>query len=406
MTKLGVVLSGGGARGAYEVGVLSYVLRDLARRHHRVPEFRVIAGTSVGAINGTFLASIMDQPDRGIAGLERIWETLALRDVLAFGANQLLSLPRVLRGGHRPSGVFDARALAQLAGRGTNWSALRRNIDDGVLDAVCVTATQVMNGRPVLFVDARPGLEMPGCLRQMMRIQQAELGVQHVLASAAIPLLFPPVAIDGRLHCDGGLRASTPLAPVVHLGANRVLVVGLSAKSPARESGLMPGEYPGAAFLLGKVLNAFLLDPIDNDLAALARTNAILRDGIERFGPEFVDVVNRAAEERGEPPRRPVQAVIVRPSRDLGVMAAEYIRSHKSRFGGPIGKRLFALLDMGVGNDSDIASYLLFDGGFASELISLGRKDARAHRDEIEAAFFGADVSFPEGTRPSRPPGA
>lgn len=399
MSEIALVLSGGGARGAYEVGVLSYVFRELAKRHRAKIRVAYVSGTSVGAVNGAFFASVADDPANGLAELEALWKSLTLPDVLGFGIGQVAKLPSVLLGGQRASGIFDSAALASLAARGMNWRRLRSNIDRGVLRALTITTTQVTTGRPVVFVDRSPRTPLPPSLARRAIVRADQIRLPHVLASAAIPLIFPPVAIDGHLHCDGGLRLNTPMAPALHLGAGRLFAVGVSSPVSVGAPPLPEGVYPGAPFLLGKVLNAFLLDHLAMDLVELERINQFLRDGIDVFGPSFLERMNELQAARGEPRRRIVDHVAVRPSVDLGRIAAEHIRSHRVRFGRLLGRTLLRLLDVGEGADSDIASYLMFDGEYAKKLIELGRADARARRDELAELLF--DVTDDTETAPA-----
>lgn len=392
MSEIALVLSGGGARGAYEVGVLSYVFRDLAKRYRQPIRVAHVCGTSVGAVNGTFYASVADDPSAGLVELEALWESLTLANVLGFGVGQVAKLPSVLLGGRRGSGIFDSQALASFAASGMNWRRLRSNIDRGVLRALTVTTTQVATGLPVVFVDRSPRTPLPPSLARRAIVRADQIRLPHVLASAAIPLIFPPVAIDGHLHCDGGLRLNTPMAPAIHLGAGRIFAVGVSSPVSIGAPALPPGTYPGAPFLLGKVLNAFLLDHLAMDLVELERINHFLRDGIEVFGDAFLERMNALQAARGEPRRRVVRHIAVRPSVDLGRIAAEHIRSHRVRFGKMLGRTLLRLLDVGEGADSDIASYLMFDGEYAKKLIELGRSDARARRDELaDFLYDGTD---------------
>jgi NTE family protein len=391
LTDLSLVLSGGGARGAYEVGVLSYVFRDLVRRHGRPIPIGFVCGTSVGAVNGTYFASVADEPDSGLRELEALWHSLTLQDVLRFGPRQVALLPSVLLGGTRANGIFDSQALAELAAKGLSWRRLRGNLDRGIVRALTITTTQVTTGRPVVFVDRSPSTPLPPSLARRAVVRADRIRLSHVLASAAIPLVFPPVPIDGQLHCDGGLRLNTPMAPAIHLGAEKILAIGVSSPAPAVGlPSLPPGVFPGAPFLLGKVLNAFLLDHLAMDLVELDRINQFLRDGTALYGPGFLEQMNERAASRGEPRRRPVDYLAVRPSIDLGRVAAEHIRSHRVRFGRILGRTLLKLLDMGEGADADLASYLMFDGTYAKKLIDLGRADAHARRDELGEFLFGA----------------
>ena len=384
---LGVILSGGGARGAYEAGVLEYAFGDLARRVGRTPQLGVISGTSVGAVNGTYLASTADDTASAVSDLRRMWCELELADVLSFGFRQAAGLHRVILGGKRATGIFDASPLASMVGEGIRWRKLGRNLRAGKLRALVVSATHVPTGRPVVFVDRSPDTPVPQGFSANVQVRALRIGPAHVLASASIPLVFPPVRVGRELHCDGGLRLNTPMAPALHMGMNRLLVIGVSDPGHRRVP-LQTGRYPGASFMLGKVLNAFLLDHLNSDLEELHRINSYLKDGVAAYGPEFVKRINQASKARGGMARRIVNDLVIRPSVDLGLIASEYLKSHRARFGAALGRSFLRMLDVGTHGDSDLASYLLFDGEYARELIDLGRKDAAARRDELEAILF------------------
>lgn len=391
MSGLGLILSGGGARGAYEAGVLSYVLGDLCRKQERTVAFDVVAGTSVGAVNASFIAAAAEDLGRAISRLEGIWSDLQLGAVMRFGVRQAAGLHRVLLGGNRPAGVFDARPLADLVGRKVPWRKLARNLRTGRLRALTVSTTHVTTGRPVIFVDRAPGVPLPTHLPPQIVVRAAHVLPHHVLASAAIPLIFAPVKIRGELYCDGGLRLNTPMAPAIHLGADRLFVIGVAAPMAKMHErpAVAPGRSPGAPFLLGKVLNAFLLDHVNTDLVEIDSVNALLEEGTEIHGPDFIDRLNELRASRGEPSRRLIRTLAIRPSVDIGSIAGDHLRVHRLRFGRMLGRSFLSLLDMGEGADADLASYLLFDGSFARKLIEQGRADARHRRDEI------ADFLFP-----------
>jgi NTE family protein len=389
------VLSGGGARGAYEVGVLSYVFGDLVRlRGGRFPSIDILCGTSVGAINACYLAAHAGDPALGIRRLMKLWHDLELPEVLGFGVRQALGLPRlILGGGTNAAGLFDVRPMADLIEREIGWRSLQRNLRRGNIRALSISTTEVSTGRTVIWMQTAPDVALPTTAPPRTLIRADAIGTQHALASAAIPLLFPPVKLGGEFYCDGGLRLNTPMAPALRLGATHVFSVALSRELQGivtPETG--PGHRAlGAAALLGKVLNAFLLDHVVNDLDVLARINAIMNDGVSAFGPEFLPKLSAAARARGGETYRPVQCLAIKPTQDIGRLAADHVMHGRMRGNPILAKQLLKALYVGGDTDADLASYLLFDGDFARKLIDLGRADAEARREEI-LQFFADDA--------------
>lgn len=388
--KVALILSGGGARGAYEVGVLSYVLDNLATLRGSPPKIDIVCGTSVGAINACYLAAHLGEPKQGILRLVDMWTALQLDHVLGFGVAQAVSLPRVLLGGgDRTIGVFDVTPMAKLVEREIPWRAVARSLRRGHLSALSVSATEISTGRTVIFMQTGPEGSLPTTAPPRTIIRGALIGPTHALASAAIPILFPSVRIGRELFMDGGVRQNTPIAPALRLGATHVFAIGLSREVRSLESGGEDAKPPGAAFMLGKVLNAFLLDHVQNDMEMLARVNHLIEDGERIYGSEFLPKMNALAGRRGDPPSRHIETLVVRPSEDIGRLAAHHVRSGKLRGGAAMARRIFTLVDVGEATEADLASYILFDGDFSKKLIDLGRADAAARRHEI-AEFFGS----------------
>lgn len=391
--RIAVILSGGGARGAYEVGVLWYVFDELARMRGGPPKVDILCGTSVGAINACYLAAHLADPVLGMRRLVALWSELELTRVLGFGMRQVITLPRLLLGGAGDgTGLFDVKPMAELVHREISWRSVSRSLRKRMLRALTVSTTEVSTGRTVVYMQTSPDTTIPSSPPPRTLFRASAIGPHHALASAAIPLLFPPVRIDDELYLDGGLRQNTPITPALRLGATHIFAVGLSREVRGRVTyegaKREPVRSPGAAFLLGKVLNAFLLDHVDVDIELLNRLNNVLTDGSLVHGPEFVPQINALAEARHAPPYRYVHPMVVRPSEDIGTLASEHVR--RGRFlGNPLlTKRLFSVLDLGIGDEADLASYLLFDGQFCRRLIEMGRADAQARRDEL-LAFFG-----------------
>jgi NTE family protein len=388
--RVALILSGGGARGAYEVGVLSYVLDTYARRRGAAPRIDILCGTSVGAINACFLAAHLSDPTVGIRRLVDLWTELNLARVLGFGLRQAMSVHRVvLGGGSQAAGIFDVTPMTQLIASEIPWRAVARTLRHGHLSALSVSATEVSSGRTVIFMQTGPDSTLPTTAPPRTVIRGALIGPTHALASAAIPILFPPVRIGRELFMDGGVRQNTPIAPALRLGATHVFAVGLSREVRGVESGGEDQKPPGAAMVLGKVLNAFLLDHVQSDYEVLTRVNRMIEDGEAVYGHDFLGRVNKEVQSRGDIPYRRVSALVVRPSEDIGRLAASYVRSGALRQGGGLTRRLLSMLDVGEATEADLASYLLFDGAFARKLIELGRADAEARRHDI-ADFFGS----------------
>ncbi len=400
--RVAIILSGGGARGAYEVGVLSFLFDEVTRLRGSPPPIDIICGTSVGAINGCFLAAHMMDPVLGMRRLVELWTELELTRVLGFGFRQVVGLPRLALGGGDGDGLFDVRPMAELVQREISWRAVTRNLRRRKLRALSVSTTEVSTGRTVVFMQTSPDWVIPITAPPRTLFRSAHVGPQHALASAAIPLLFPPVRIDDELYLDGGLRQNTPIAPALRLGATHIFAIGGSREvrgQVVREDDTKLIKTPGAAFLMGKILNAFLLDHVDVDLELLNRLNNVIVDGKRAYGDGFVDALSQRAQARGAPPYRYVNCFAIRPSEDIGRLASVHVR--KGRFKGDpfLTKRLLTLLDLGVGTEADLSSYLLFDGQFCRQLIEMGRADARARRHEILAFFEDAA----EGKAPPDP---
>jgi NTE family protein len=389
VTSFGIVMSGGGARGAYEVGVLGYLYREFPQRFGRHPHFDVISGTSVGAVNSTALAASVNDPATGMMLLTDVWLGQSLSDVLHFNLRQATRLYRVWLGGGVAAGIFDPRPLAKLISHRIPWRQLVRNLKTQQIKALTVSATNIRTGRSTVYIDRAPGVQLPRSGARVV-IQPSHILPQHVLASAAMPLVFPPVRIGNDYFCDGGIRLNTPTSPAVHLGVDRMFVIGVT--TPNRQTEIEMGKTPGASFLLGKAVDALMLDHIEHDVERLRLINQLLADSIEACGPDYLDKLNAVARLRGRVPRRFVETFVLHPSLDIGLLAGEYLRSHRPKMARMMGLALLRLLEVGEGRDADLASYLLFDGDFTRILIDLGYQDAARHADEL-AAFLLIDQS-------------
>lgn len=391
--KTAMVLGGGGARGAYEAGVISYLREELEPEMGRELKLDILCGTSVGAIHACYLAATAGLGPVQARNLVDHWMKMRVNEVLTFGLGDLLRFLRETFGTPgrpeaRQGGLVDPQGLRNVVGRSIPWLSIGRNLRKGNLEALSVSATHVASGRTLIFIQkADPALPMWG-RDPHLRAISTSIGPKHALASAAIPVIFPAVRLRGHLFVDGGLRLNVPLSPALRLGASRVIVVTLKPQEkPIQEFVELEREvnmtYATAPFLFGKTLNALLLDRTDQDLDRLSRINSILEAGTQTYGPGFARTLGDAVMPHRNQPVRYVRTLLVRPSKDLGTLAGEYARSAKFRKSGKslTHRAIFNLVDREGSHSADLASYLLFDKGFADILIELGRNDARAQRD-------------------------
>ncbi len=391
------MLSGGGARGAYEAGVLAHVFE------HILPKlpgaFDITSGTSVGAIHAAYTsASSGMEPSFRARHLVETWCDMRIGDVIDVSASNLLRLPLRALGFSRSGrtggvgGLIDSDPLRELVSKRIPWNALRENLAQRPA-ALCISCTEVRSGRVTVFMDGVLCDATPWDRDPNATAIRGPIGPSHVSASAAIPFLFPAVQIGDRFYVDGGLRMNTPLSPTLRLQAERVLVVALKHASPdapdapAYEEDVI--SHP--AFLLGKVLDALTLDQLEYELQRIDLINALIEGGEGEYGDDFLDRINPTVREKRGVGFRPVAYEVVRPSQDIGRLAAScYERSGGARELGLLPKLVARLSTRGVpADEADLLSYIYFDRGFTRELVDLGREDARAREDAIIELLAG-----------------
>ncbi|MSP24467.1 MAG: patatin-like phospholipase family protein [Myxococcales bacterium] len=384
---IGLVLAGGAARGAYEVGVLEHLVEHVSHELGYDVPLDILSGTSVGAINVCVLAAFADEPRSRVARLAAVWTGLEMATILRPAARGMFDVARGLLGrgltGLEAGALFDPTPLAETLERAIPFERIDTHIRAGRVRAVTVSATQVATGRPVVFVQRRRAYPDPWPTTHQTLPKSVRLRPVHALASSAVPLLFPAVPIDGRYYCDGGLRQNVPLSPARRLGARALIVVNPKYAPPAEA--LTADDHhghetaPSPLSIIGKTLSALLLDRIDNELDRFEKVNEILEAGTRRFGDEFVNGLNT---ELGFHPTEGLQRIGIvhlRSSANIPQLAAEYVREPRFRVPGLLGRLMKRVADDETMRDADLLSYLLFDGEFAGRLIELGRVDARAH---------------------------
>ena len=397
----GVVLSGGGARGAYEAGVLAGIMEVL--RPAAAP-FDVFSGTSVGAFNAAYLAAHAHEPDMALPGLLSRWQSLEVGRHLKLDLRGVLGFKRQwTRSGEDQAGVgmrvpagtvgrtlLSSVALEELACEAIDWQRLHDNVASGRVKALTLAALHIASGRTTVFSELPAGEELAPSMTERCVAVYGPVGPDHVLASAAIPLLYPARYVDGEYYCDGGVRFNTPISPAIRAGAQRLVVISLLLDDGQAETDLPArvDAYQSPVYLIGKVLNALLLDPLAYDLKVLQRYNELLDVLTSQLDADaFERVQSELALRRGSPYRQ-MPTLVFTPSQDIGLIArrrADRIRA--SRFSSWLLARTAAL---GSVWESDLLSFVLFDAEFAAELVRLGRDDAVVRAQEIRAFFCGA----------------
>jgi NTE family protein len=372
--EVALVMSGGGARAAYQVGFL----RALARR---LPDFAppILTGVSAGAINAAFLASQTSSFAASVEALTQLWSTLTVDrvfhvDALRLAARVARTGAKLTTGGvmreRRPYSLVDTRPLRQFLDIALHADdgvlpGVARNLAHGRLRALAITASSYTTGQSVTFVQ---GGDAPRWERADRKSVACTMRVDHVMASSALPLFFPAIPVDGHYYGDGGIRLTAPLSPAVHLGATRIVAISTRYARTQEEAGQAAVDgYPPIAQMLGVLFNAVFLDLVDADALALQRINEM----IERTPPAQRGALRR------------VDLLQLRPSRDLGRLASAYEAELPKAF------RFFT---RGLGTketrSNDVLSMVMFQPNYLTRLIELGEADAELRAGEIEA-FLG-----------------
>ena len=391
--RFALVLSGGGARGAYEAGVLAHLFEHVIPRLRPGFEFDVLSGTSVGAIHAAFAGATTHLEPAVRAGrLARTWSSMEIGHVLRLSTADLLRMPlralglARLEGKGVLGGLVDVTPLERLVSEAVPWDALPRNLSRRRTGALCISCTEVRSGRVTIFMDGALADPEPWAYDPNAQAIRAALNESHVRASAAIPFLFPAVRIGERYYVDGGLRMNTPLSPALRLGADRVLVIALKHHPAVGDHPPYPEEViTQPAFLLGKVLDALTLDQLEYELHRIELVNALIGRGGDVYGDGFLEAINVAVREQRGVGFRRVSACVVRPSADIGGIAADCHReSGGLRALGVLPELIARAALRGVPQDeADLLSYLYFDRCFTTRLIELGREDARRAEHQI-----------------------
>jgi NTE family protein len=368
-----LVLTGGGARSAYQVGVLKAISHLLPQQSN---PFRVIVGTSGGAVTASVLATRSHQWHEAVVSIEKVWSAFRVPHVFRTGRRQMLRaglhwVVSLLSGGHllrAPRSLFDNSPLRELLTREVDWSRLHGNIEAGHLDGLALCATAYGTARSVAFFQARP--EVGEWSRRNHVGRRAAFTLEHLMASLSVPLLFPPEKVGDDYYGDGAMRQVAPLSPALHLGANRLLVIGMrsSGGGGVSQRRSAPLAEPTAGQLFGFALDNLFSDQIYADLEQIDRVNEIVR-----VAPQLM------------PAARLVESVVfVTPTEDPRRIAMRHMASLPASL-----RTLLRVMGAGDQAGAQLASYLMFESGYTQELIALGYRDAMAQAEEIQRLLTG-----------------
>jgi len=374
-SRTALVLSGGGARAAYQVGVLKAVC-ELLPDQKTIP-FPIICGTSAGAINACVLACYASRFRIGMRRLEHVWanfhaDHIYRSDFMGMSANSLRWLGAVLRGRQRtvPAlSLLDNTPLRQMLSKVVPFNDIAPAINAGDLYAVSVTCSGYNSGESVSFFEGHP--EIDTWRRYRRAGARTRIQLQHLMASSAIPLVFPAVKINREYFGDGSVRFLAPISPALHLGARKVMIVGVDPVRAENSGGrVVARNYPTLAEIAGHVLDSVFIDSLDSDMERLQRINNTL----SKIPPDV-----RAANGIN---LQPVETLVIAPSRDLSELSGQFARElpRTARF-------FFRRIGISGRSGSTILSYLLFEAGYTKELIALGYEDGMRQRDDILQFF-------------------
>lgn len=362
-----MILTGGGARAAYQVGILK-AIKTILPRNHNSP-FNIICGTSAGSINATQLACYASCYHLGVKKLEWAWKNFTTEQIYhcdffrVFGhlGAGFLSNFQTEYANQRPGSLFNNAPLRALLNRIMDFSRIDRNIHGEYLDALCISASSYSDGDSISFFQSDKHEQWSRAKRKGVR---DNIGIEHLMASSAIPLVFPSVKIRQHYYGDGSVHQLSPLSPAVHLGANKIFIIGVDQPVENKFYGQHP-HHPGVPYIAGHLLDTIFSDTLSADAERMERINKTLA-----LIPEDIRNANTTL--------KPIDSMIINPSHDFNSIANEFY------FDMPMAIRwMFRLVGITEHTESSIVSYLLFEQNYTRRLIKLGYDDGLEKLDQI-----------------------
>ncbi|MBC7740796.1 MAG: patatin-like phospholipase family protein [Bdellovibrionaceae bacterium] len=369
--KTALILSGGGARGAYQVGVLKGLAEILPEK--KKSPFQILSGVSAGAINCSKLASEIEHFSNAVEKLIYLWSQISSDQVFKTDFLSLNKFSLGLFGERKLNSVLETAPLRELINRNCDFAKIKKNLENEIIEAVIITANNYEHSSAVSFIQT---LENHSVWKESRRqAKRTIINADHIMASSAIPMLFPPIRIGNQFYGDGCVRNNTPCSPSIRMGAEKLFVIGVRQQLSAETSAGLENESeksPSMIRILNTLLNAVLLDSVEQDVMRIQRINQLT---------QFVESKKKLASGLKEIP-----ALCIAPSQDIGEIA----RAHAHRL-----PRLLRMTISAFGSlddASEILSYLLFEPNFCKQLIDMGYHDAMESKSQIKK-FFAEGVS-------------
>ncbi len=367
--KIALILTGGGARAAYQVGLLK-AITTLLPRNSKSP-FDIICGTSAGSINATQLACYASSYHLGVKKLEWAWKNFTTQKVYHCDFRRVfghllwgfLSNFQADYASQRPGSLFDNAPLNTLLNQLLDLKRIDRNIHRGYLDALCISASSYSDGDSISFFQSEQQIEWARARRKGVK---TDITIDHLMASSSIPLVFPSVKIKQHYYGDGSVHQLSPLSPAIHLGANKIFIIGVEQPVEDKFYGQQP-HHPNVPYIAGHLLDTIFADTLNADVERMQRINSTLK---------LIPPENQPVD------LKPIQSMVVNPSHNFNSIAGDFYQDL------PMAVRwILRLAGVDDHSDSSLVSYLMFEKNYTQELIKLGQHDGLAQIDEI-AAFL------------------